>query len=237
VLIDDYNGPNDLEAEIAYDLLAEQGLPPDHICFEAKFAGDLADTLIDSLDKGYIHKGENDDILFDFQTVDLRLWVPVPTKKSFREMLIELPEEPAEKAKKRSFRQLLVEDGLPNIQTNPRNLPARPSLSADTETYLRESYQSRTEIVLRRKLDSGYQQYSCPLLASCWYLARLGVEPFSEVEKTVVSFTGKPFFGKKLITILPISYLKIEATVYEILAASKRKAIRRKRNNFSYHFY
>jgi len=235
VLVDDYSENLECDTTQVYDLLANYGMSPDHICLEACFAGELSDTLINSLSGNYIHLGKKDDLIFDVQTIDSRIWEPSPKPKSFREILF--CSANSKKPSKKSFKQIFFEDEYENYSKNTCDSLEKSSLIKNSEAYIRESYQSRIEVVLKHKTDLGVTLYACPVLASCWYLFRLGVEPFKIVENDLFSFSDKPFFGKKLITILPNSYLKVEATVLEILAASRKKSFRKKRSLIGYHFF
>lgn len=58
------------------------------------------------------------------------------------------------------------------------------------------------DINLKSDLE-GKIRYECALLAACWYLVRLGVEPFaSEGIKSIKNFSNKNFFARRLLNVL-----------------------------------
>ena len=55
----------------------------------------------------------------------------------------------------------------------------------------------------------------CPTLAATWVLARLGVEPY------VSAYVGAgPFTGERLLTVLPVRFMRVETTVVDLLNAA-----------------
>ena len=88
-----------------------------------------------------------------------------------------------------------------------------------------------------KSVNNGEYKYSCTLLTACWHLFRLGIDNFTDSLSSVVSYSEKPFFGERSMTILPIKYLKIEANAYDILSFSKNNAIKKARKRIEYVFH
>jgi len=235
VLIDDYNEPMEVDEASVHELLSGCGAPPDHILRESQFARQHAAALIDAIDSRYLQESKDGELMFDARTDDIRLWAPLPDSKSFREMLRDPFGDLVPPRKSTSFRLSLLEK-----QSHRQTLSVRSTteaMSVGEQRYSRSTYQSRTEIVLSRKNDDGNETYACPLLAACWHLARLGIEPYEQAAGSAVSFSDRPFFAKRLVTILPAAYLKIEATAFEIISSVKLRSVRKQRYKLSYHFF
>ena len=96
---------------------------------------------------------------------------------------------------------------------------------------------SNLEVILETVDSEGDIRWSCPALAACWNLARLGIEPFEEGLVTRHGLGPRPFIGERLITVLPTEYMKVESTAMEILSMCRPKPLRKARKRMSYIFY
>jgi len=83
--------------------------------------------------------------------------------------------------------------------------------------------------------QNGQVRYGCPLLAACWHLSRLGIEPFYTNIQTQLT-NQKSFTGKQILTILPNEYMKVESTALELIGLSKTKTIKKCRKRMEYFF-
>lgn len=99
-------------------------------------------------------------------------------------------------------------------------------------------YDTYSDIQLWEKIDDK-TKYSCTLLTACWHLLRLGVPSFKDLIKKIYTIDGsnKPFFGKRIITVLPLKYINIEANAMELLSFSTNKQIKKSRQNIEYIFH
>lgn len=73
-----------------------------------------------------------------------------------------------------------------------------------------------TDVLLKYR-RAGTIVYSCPLLASVWYLARLGIAPYSRIAEKGYRYSDRAFFAERLLTIVSADYLKVEAASRSIL--------------------
>lgn len=100
--------------------------------------------------------------------------------------------------------------------------------------------QTRTTSFTQVQLSNGSsdnRQYGCALLASCWTLARMGIAPYATA-LTLESRAGHaPFTGDRLITILSTRYIKVEATVLDLLSEMRGRQSRALRDRIRYIFH
>jgi hypothetical protein len=109
--------------------------------------------------------------------------------------------------------------------------------TAGNRTYFeQERAKSQTEVTLAETQGADVR-YGCALLATCWALARLGISPFCKSLKLDSIENAPPFFGRNLITVLPTDYLKTEATVVELLKASRNIQVRKSMRKIQYFFH
>lgn len=72
-------------------------------------------------------------------------------------------------------------------------------------------------------------KYECGLLAACWYLMRLGIEPYSAWIKYIKKFSNKPFFGKKIRTFLKREkYIEAEEITLNIIKKARGESLLKK---------
>lgn len=90
------------------------------------------------------------------------------------------------------------------------------------------------KVFLKYQTTNG-TRYACPLLATCWYLARLGVEPFYDKDMFIdVADSSQSFIGTDLLTLLPSYYLQVEATIRQIISFTPWK---KHLSSFNYVFW
>ena len=214
VLIDDYNDESgEISDDYVHRELANAGLAPDHIVRESLLAGKAAEALIDSMADRFLHIAEErGELSFVGESSDLYLWAANP-----------------DESVRRSFWDYV--QGRTEIPLSTKDEGTVERLVR------RRALQSRSEIVLRYRIEDGTVRYTCPLLTLCWHLMRLGVEPFAEETARINSFTATPFPGDRLLTILPASYLKLEATTMELLLSCQPKRIRKRKGSLDYLFF
>ena len=95
----------------------------------------------------------------------------------------------------------------------------RIELERDRQRLQRDTAGERSSIVLAEG-----ERFCCPTLAACWALARLGVDPFPEAYTAGFG----PILGRRALTVLSARYLRVEATVLDLIeAAGYRKQARR----------
>ena len=90
------------------------------------------------------------------------------------------------------------------------------------------------QIILSR-MEDGKERYSCPLLTVCWYLFRLGIFPYEEVDFILGKENFKP--ADVLVNVLPYHYLKIEGSAFDIMEYTTNKKIKKARRKIKYVFY
>lgn len=217
ILIDDYNEEAiEVNEELVVSELTKKGLSPDYVMRESRLAGPVAEVLIDNISDRYLDKRTlENEIIFAPKTNDIRLWAPDAEKRSFRQMFLEYAEGKIDEEELKGSQ--LRKGGATLISKN--------------------TFRSKSEIVLKYKDKEGVVCYTCPLLTACWHLMRLGVEQFDKEFVNIKSFTSKPFFGNRLITVLPSNYLKIEGTSMEIISLAKSRSIKKYRNYLEYYFF
>jgi hypothetical protein len=216
ILVDDYNEEvTKVDEKALFSQLNEIGLPPDHVMRESQLAVSSAEILIEAMSDRYLDKQKPYELTFIPKSNDIRLWAPNHEDQSFRRILW----EHSQGEKKEDF-------------SKERELRERAEALIS-----RESFRTKSEIVLQYTGDDGTTRYTCPLLTACWHLVRLGVKPFAEEYKNIKSFTSKPFFGDRLITVLSSGYLKIEGTAMEIISLAKSKTIKKQKSRLEYYFF
>jgi len=88
------------------------------------------------------------------------------------------------------------------------------------------------------QISNGNVRYSCPLLAACWNLARLGYEPYVSALTTFKDEEQKKeFSSSKLVTLLPTTFIAVEATVVDLLKSLKPKKYKGIEKSLSYTFH
>ncbi len=120
----------------------------------------------------------------------------------------------------------------PPLRPKARLLGAKQKVSLLQQT--RERFQ--THVPLAHEYG-GCIRYGCALLAACWALARLGHEPFSSALKLDSEKGAPAFVGNQLITVLPMKYLKVEGTVFEILGELQSRTLRSATKRVRYVFH
>ena len=206
VLIDDYN--NNLiqvDHNEIMDIYKKMGLTPDYIVFESKLANS-AEYLLSCLPDKFLVK-ESNSLIYRSQSAD----------SHFSELLQD----------GRRFKAIFMDRLKSGADATVRNRKSYLSLQE-------RRCHSNAEIVLLYN-QNNQVRYGCPVLAACWYLARLGVEPFYSDLK-IENREFRPFIGKHLLTILPVDYMKVEATVHELISLCKTKAIKKCKKRMDYFF-
>lgn len=152
-----------------------------------------------------------------------------------------------EKMKKRYVKELSGKV-LFFLQTDdphfPESLPGiRPKarLFADEDltsysVFSQKRLRSDSQVFLVSRMGDE-TRYSCPLLAACWVLARLGKQPFAEAVRLLPAGRNRPFFGRRLINILPTHYLKVETTVLDLLSHLRDRELRMCHSLIQYWFH
>lgn len=101
------------------------------------------------------------------------------------------------------------------------------------------SYQRKTErahtTVLLADLEEVY--YGCAAMATCWQLARFGVEPYTGAMKLESAMPWREFVTPRTLTILPAKYMATEATVRDLVSAIRPKSLRKLVGQMDYVFY
>lgn len=152
-----------------------------------------------------------------------------------------------EKMKKRHLKQRSGEILL-YVQTDDPHFPQLlPGIRPKARLFADEDF-STYSVFNQRRLRSDSQvflvsrtgddiRYSCPLLAACWVLARLGKPPFAEAIRLLPTGRNRPFFGRRLINILPTHYLKVETTVLDLLSQLRDQELRKCHSLIQYWFH
>lgn len=207
VLIDDYSEDQD-EVELSQieGIFADLGLIPDHIVMESAMAAQ-AHFLLETLPEKNLKK-IGDEIVFQSESKDIHFSQLVKDKRRYKSAFMERSQLGRnEWEAKRQKEYLLLKE---------------------------ERIHSNSDLLLCHTMGS-VTRFSCPLLAACWYLARLGVEPFSS--PVVRGLDGnRPFVGQSLITVLPLGFLKVEATAMDLIRISRAKRISKCRKKVEYFF-
>ncbi len=83
---------------------------------------------------------------------------------------------------------------------------------------------------MKGKIKREYENYikkhkkiPCSLLITIWHLKRLGLIKIERGELKNLSKHNKPFIGRKIITILPEKYRKVEEKALKIIESTKFK--------------
>lgn len=98
-------------------------------------------------------------------------------------------------------------------------------------------YQTTSSLVLLTSEEEEGPRYSCALLTACWHLMRLGVSPFADLHRELLATSDACFFARRIITLLPAKYLKLEAAALELISVAKSKRVRRHRHSLEYVFF
>lgn len=207
VLIDDYSEDQlPVSKVVINNLFLELGLIPDHIIMESEMAKE-ADFLLNTLPEKNLIREENRFILKS-ESTDMHFSEMFQEKKRYKTIEME--------------KMLLGEEAWNDLQRiNLLNLK-------------QQRVHSNSNLIL--VFDDGKtRRYSCPLLAACWYLARLGVEPFYSSIKHSLN-VQKLFVGNNLLTVLHLNYLKVESTAIELIGLSKSKTISKCKRRIEYYF-
>ena len=99
---------------------------------------------------------------------------------------------------------------------------------------LQDRSESISDTLLYTESESG-RKYSCPLLATAWYLARLGIAPFSDI--TSKNGNANNLYARRLINVLSVDYLRVESAVRDILNYSRNKHIHKSKHLITYFFH
>ena len=125
-------------------------------------------------------------------------------------------------------------ESVPGVRPKARLFDDEESTSY--ALFAQRRVRSDTQVFLVSRKEESVR-YSCPLLAACWVLARLGKQPFAGAIRPVASLEGRPFFGRQLINILPTEYLKVESTVLDLLGQLRDKELRTCQGRIRYWFH
>lgn len=208
ILVDDYsdNKETTTKKEII-SLCMGLKLPPDHVVMESELVKS-ARFFISKLPERSLLSQDN-KMYFKSESTDIHFSDLLKDKRRYKAIFIEKAE---------MGRKAWVE------QKQKKYIAFR-----------QQRCHSNSSLVLYYD-DGKNVRYSCPLLAACWYMVRLGVEPFfSSIQSKLIQ--NKPFVGNKLITVLPIEFLKVESTAIELIGLSKTKVISKNRKKIEYHFF
>ncbi|MBU2523415.1 MAG: hypothetical protein KKE23_03955 [Nanoarchaeota archaeon] len=207
VLIDNYNAQFSLNQEQIFNELGGLGLSPDFIVEESLFA-----------------KNEI-------------------SEKTLAQHLIEsLSDKYVKKAKEKTALAIQSNNILGWANSNKKGFKemfveaVEKGENALEDLEDKSGYNFSSQTVLQYQEEQN-TMYTCPLLTACWHLTRLGVKPFDKAAKHISVYSGKPFFGEKLITVLPSKYIKIEGMAMEIVSLAKSKTIKKKKNKMEYLFF
>lgn len=101
------------------------------------------------------------------------------------------------------------------------------------------SYQRKTERAHTRVLLADLEEvyYGCAALATCWQLARFGVEPYRNALNLESAKAAYEFVTPRTLTILPTKYMATEATVRDLISAIRPKSLRKLTEQMEYVFY
>lgn len=211
VLIDDYEYPARVPLNEFVKKFEEHGRRPDFIMMESVFAKGPADMMIEAVHSRFLKKEEN-RLLFSTKAENLLLW----TRRT-------------EMRDDRDFLQVFLERHIPSAT----KVPSRSKLTHA----LKRRYQFSLDALLATTINEAVPRYSCALLTACWYLMRLDVEPFKECVDSLLRLSSKPFFGDRLITILPTKYIRLEAIAMELISAAASKRIKKRQRELEYIFF
>jgi len=207
VLVDDYSCDQEkIEPEFIHDLFSKCGLSPDHVIMESELTKN-AQYFLNMLPDKYLFKHDNKTI-YQSENQDIH----------FSDLLV----------KTRRYKTIFLEKNTINSDYSKKHKPN------ELLSFNQQRCHSNSDLVLY--VENGEEcRYSCPLLAACWYLARLGVNPFySSIFNSLKK--DKLFIGKSLLTILPIDFIKVEATATELIGLSKTKRINKCKKKIEYYF-
>jgi len=207
VFVDDYSEHKEtIDHKEIISLCNGLKLPPDHVIMESAMA-EVAKFFINKLPERYL-LSEDNTMYFKSESTDIHFSNLLKDRRRYKAIFI----EKAEMGKK-AWEEQKQKEYLALRQ---------------------QRCHSNSSLILYYD-DGKSVHYSCPLLAACWYMARLGVEPyFSSIQKKLTR--KRPFIGKRLITVLPIEFLKVESTAIELIGLSKTKVISKNKKKIEYHF-
>lgn len=227
VLVDNYNSDVPVQTGPVREMLRRAGLEPDVICFEAELAESAAE-LIAALPDRVVVQGRG-EILLDAASESFLLWPESTdmTSETYRHLLLGmLAGEEEARARPGS-----------GAVTEPREANGEEARVTPLTTLRAQRSQVHLEVVLSGFDASRRLRWSCPVLATCWYLARLGISPYLDRMRTFDGLASRPFVGRRLLTLLPVDYVKIESTAMELLALARPKPLRKARKRLEYIFY
>jgi hypothetical protein len=207
LLVDDYSDrKGQVDREDVREIFSGYGLIPDYIVLESEMVKS-AEYFLRSIPGRHL-TSESNVVTFRSHSSDVH----------FNELLMDT----------RRYKQIFI---------NRMRGGTGSSGVAPTKSYMSVQDQrchSSTDIVLVYN-DNGYLRYGCPVLAACWYLTRLGVDPFIS-NLTIEEDASRPFTGRQLLTILPVGYMKVEATALELIGLCRNKSISRCGKRMDYMF-
>jgi hypothetical protein len=207
VLIDDYSeNQEDVHIPDIENIFADLGLSPDHIVMESTMAGQ-AGSFMDLLSEKNLRR-EGNQIVFQSESKDIHFSELLKDRRRYKSVFMEKSKlGKSEWEEKQNKEYILLKE---------------------------QRVHSNSDLLLCHTQDN-ITRFSCPLLAACWYLARLGVEPFASPVIQRLS-KNKPFIGSSLITVLPLEFIKVEATAVDLIRLSKTKTISKCRKRIEYFF-
>jgi len=207
VFVDDYSD-NDKTINVneIISLCNSLRLPPDHVVMESEMAK-TAENFIDKLPERYL-LSEDNKMYFKSESTDIHFSDLLKDRRRYKAIFIEKAEMDRKAWEEQKQKEYLA--------------------------LRQQRCHSNSSLVLYYN-DGKDVRFSCPLLAACWYMARLGVEPFYSSIQNKLSI-NKPFIGNKLITVLPLEFLKVESTALELIGLSRTKVISKNRKKIEYHF-
>lgn len=210
VLIDDYSAPCAVDPARLRDEILSHGLSVDFIVNESRIAH-FVDCFIERLPRRLILV-DGGNTIFSTKTNSFLLW------------------ETTAGGKRRDFLETFVQHTLGDDKR--LRLPHASMASHGGSSH---SYSSSATL---KSCDlHGGGKYSCAVLTACWHMARLGVPPFSALANEATAFSDKPFPGERIVTLLPVKYLKVEALAWELIASANTKVISKKKKMMEYRFF
>lgn len=207
VLVDDYSeDQSPIPSSEIFELFFSLGLSPDNVVMESEMIKE-ADSLIKNLPEKFLIQEEN-RYIFKSESKDIHFAELFQERKRYKSEVMDRINMGTEAWNEMQKKKLL------NLK--------------------QQRVHSDSNLIIYFN-DGKTIRYSCPLLAACWYLTRLGVEPFYSSIKQSLNST-KPFIGKNLITILPLNFLKVESTAIELIGLCKSKSIYKCKRRIEYYF-
>ena len=208
VLVDDYSiGSTEVDIKKILLILESLRLAPDYVVLESEMVANVTYFLQFLPQKNLIR--ETDRVVYHSAGLDANLEQTALPARRYKSIFMERAKRSGGSENQMTGRQVL------SLQQH--------------------RIHSESSIVLAVG-EGASVRYSCPLLTACWYLIRLGVEPF--YSPILYRRRNAPsFVGRRLVTVLPLDYLKVEATAVELLSLSKTKAISKCKKRISYFFH